>query len=340
MKDINIWFTDFLPKTDIRHTNEYKWLSKKYNLILNPKNPDFVISSVFGLEHLKYDKAVRILVSGENISPDFNVFDYAITSDPIELGDRHLRVPYWALRYLSEDHFEYERRPVADETLLVKRKFCNFLYSNSSSLCAMPYRNELFKKLSSYKHVDSGGSCLNNMAGVRVKDKMEFIGKYKFTIACENSIKVGYSTEKILDPLIANSVPIYLGDPCIIGEFNPKAFINVADFSNADDMVSFVKNIDCNDSEYLRILKEPIFLSDKNLLLDYHKALYDFLMHVFDQQVNDARRRCEYGWTRIHVARQAGLCKSLDKRIITSISGRLAIIRNVFRRNILPPNEV
>lgn len=42
-----------------------------------------------------------------------------------------------------------------------------------------------------------------------------FVAKYKFTIAIENAICDDYITEKLWRPLIAGSVPIYLGSPSI-----------------------------------------------------------------------------------------------------------------------------
>jgi len=164
MKRLNVWFTDF-SCDDVGKINEYKWLVREYDVNLCKENPDFVIASTFGDDHLKYRNAIKILISGENISPDFNVFDYAVTSDPIEFGDRHVRIPYWALRNLVNKEYETERRVVKDKSQLLKRKFCNFLYSNSSTHCAMPAREELFNVISSYKRVDSGGSFLNNLGG-------------------------------------------------------------------------------------------------------------------------------------------------------------------------------
>lgn len=46
-------------------------------------------------------------------------------------------------------------------------------------------------------------------------DLITFVAKYKFTIAIENAICDDYITEKLWRPLIAGSVPIYLGSPSI-----------------------------------------------------------------------------------------------------------------------------
>ena len=51
--------------------------------------------------------------------------------------------------------------------------------------------------------------------------KLETIKAYKFTLALENAIAEDYVTEKVYDPLIASSVPVYLGAPNI-DDFAPR----------------------------------------------------------------------------------------------------------------------
>jgi hypothetical protein len=60
--------------------------------------------------------------------------------------------------------------------------------------------------------------------------KRAFLSQYKFTIAFENFSYRGYNTEKLTDPLLAGSVPIYLGNPEITKHFNPACFINAHDY--------------------------------------------------------------------------------------------------------------
>lgn len=57
--------------------------------------------------------------------------------------------------------------------------------------------------------------------------KRDFLAAYKFTIAFENSRAPGYYTEKILDPMLAGSIPVYWGDPGIASHFNPRSFLSV-----------------------------------------------------------------------------------------------------------------
>src|SRR3989339_543510 len=102
--------------------------------------------------------------------------------------------------------------------------------------------------------------------------KLKFLKNYKFTIAFENSVTPGYNTEKLIHPIIANSIPIYFGDPFVSRDFNTKSFINVHDFKNMDDVIKRIIQIDNDDKLYERILNEP-WLKDnkKNKYMDKKK---------------------------------------------------------------------
>jgi hypothetical protein len=63
--------------------------------------------------------------------------------------------------------------------------------------------------------------------------KLEVIAAYKFTLAFENAIGEDYVTEKFFDPLVAGSVPIYLGAPNVdLLAPGEQCYINTADFAD------------------------------------------------------------------------------------------------------------
>ncbi|MDP2539286.1 glycosyltransferase family 10 [Helicobacter sp. faydin-H76] len=192
-------------------------LSKKYNVI-EEENPDYVLYSVFGYEHRKYD-CIRIFFTGENICPDFNICDYAIGFNDIVFEDRYIRYP---LYLLNEKDMEraVKKHIITDDIMQNKTKFCNYIYSHSNS---SKLREEFFDLLSnSYKKVDSAGIYRNNIGfslpiinGDFSSSKYEFMKNYKFTIAFENSSTNGYTTEKIIQAFGARTIPIYWGNPKI-----------------------------------------------------------------------------------------------------------------------------
>ena len=181
-----------------------------------------------------------------------------------------------------------------DQVVKEKTKFCNFLFSNNKD---GKIRNNLFKKLSKYKRIDSAGQSLNNMKTIlpgrshrkvgsqRVyPEKMKFLKQYKFTIAYENdrarylkTHNLGNTTEKIVEPMLVNSIPIYRGNPRIGEEFNSKSFINYHDFGNEEDMIKQIITIDNNIELYKTMLQEPWLYKNKlSKYLDLNRLINQF----------------------------------------------------------------
>lgn len=101
-------------------------------------------------------------------------------------------------------------------------------------------RMDFVRELMSYLAVDSYGACLNNRRLPEDRGpatKRETLAKYKFTIACENSIASDYVTEKFFDPLVAGSVPVYWGAPNI-AKFAPgeHCFIDARAFGSPREL--------------------------------------------------------------------------------------------------------
>ncbi|MDL0081494.1 glycosyltransferase family 10 [Helicobacter sp. XJK30-2] len=183
-------------------------LQEHFTIILDSKAPQYLFYSVFGSEHIKYD-CVRIFYTGENITPNFNICDYAIGFDHLHFLDRYLRYPLY-LFYEQDTQRASNKHKGVDETLLAsKKRFCNFVVSNGN---ADPYREQVFYALNAYKKVDSGGRYLNNI-GQRVQDKFAFQKQCRFSLCFENSSTPGYLTEKLIQAAAAQTIPIYWGDP-------------------------------------------------------------------------------------------------------------------------------
>lgn len=290
-KKIRCHFTDFWKGFNYKDILEV-FLSE-YELILDNKNPDYLFYSCFGMNHLKYDNCIKIFLSGENSIPDLNLCDYAVCLSDIQSGDR---VSHFNLAYIWGHREPYH--PDQDTDQLLNRKFCNFVYSNN--WCADPIREHFFNALSKYKRVDSGGNFLNNMGG-RVGDKRSFLKEYKFTIAIENSSLPGYSTEKILDPLLAQSLPIYWGHPNISSDCNPNSFVNLMDYNSLEEAVEEIIRLDNDNAAYLEKVTAP-FWPYGNTIEDFYEAelerMRTFFRQIFEQSPEKARRRTEYGWVK------------------------------------------
>lgn len=285
-KKIKIKLVDGFEDVIGKEHEFFKALEERYDIEFS-ETPDYLLCSCFSGEFLKYD-CIKIVVMAENITPDFNLYDYAIGFDHMEYGDRYLRLPNYvyycdAFKSAGKKHFR------DDKYFLEKKKFCNFIYSNNKACDKI--RNEFFLRLSQYKKVDAGGKVYNNI-GYRVKNKRKFQEEYKFSIAFENSRKEGYTTEKIIQAWAAGTIPIYWGNTDIGKEFNPKAFINLQSFESEEECIKFIKKVDQDEQLYLNIQKQPIF-ENGSLAERYYEnpeMFIDFLSSIFDKPIEEAKK--------------------------------------------------
>lgn len=259
-------------------------LKKYYNLNFTDE-PDFLFYSIAGRDHLKYKNCVKILIAGENLVPNFNYCDYAVSYNYMDLYGRNFKGSV-----LDGREFVYENfgGPVNLPQNMTQRKFCNFVYRDSNqNLEGVRMREQFFKLLSEYKHIDSPGKVFNNMAnaispreGKWQPGKIDFIKNYKFTIAFENTNSDGYTTEKLPDALYAHSIPIYFGNPSAGLEYNKKAFIHVNDYASLEDVVKKVIELDNDDEAYMAMLNEqPLLYPEYN----YTEEMEKFFVKIIER---------------------------------------------------------
>ena len=142
-----------------------------------------------------------------------------------------------------------------------KTKFCAFMYYKS-----YPHRDRLFHLISKINPVTSLGNacksedCLPNTRFVNDEKEtyndiaVKAYASYKYVLAVENTWKDGYFTEKIINPIIAHSVPLYWGHPSVFEYINKKRVIYMPDYTDTE-LLKLLKNM--KDEKYKAILAEP-----------------------------------------------------------------------------------
>lgn len=293
-KKIRCYFTDFWEGFDYKY--DLGFLLDEYDIIPDKEHPDYLFFSCFGKKNLFYTDCIKIFYSGENIIPDLNLCDYAVCLSDIQAGDR-IYHHYLPLYGKGRDAVKFNLTP----NELLNRKFCNFVYSNN--ICASHYRERLFKELSKYKRIDSGGAFLNNMGG-RVKDKLLFQREYKFSLAIENSSVRGYTTEKIYEPFLAQSLPVYWGNPNISSDYCPNSFVNLMQFSSVEEAVEEIIRLDKDDTAYLEMVTTPFWPYGNSFEEFYDNEIEKmkaFFRSIFDRPIEEAERHTEYGWNQGYI---------------------------------------
>jgi hypothetical protein len=279
-------------------------VSDLFEFILDNRNPDCVVFGPYSSPPPP-GSYIRVGYFCENIRPHLQICDWAF-GIPYEAeikSDRYCRIEWHGIRpqQLVKDVDVMKKAPMP-------LKFCNFVYSNS-----VKFREGFFQALSQYKTVDAPGRSMRNRPSLEEENndadkwvkKRRFLSQYKFTISFENCSTIGYNTEKLTDPMLAGSIPIYWGNPSIARHFNPQSFINAHDYLKVihnpltrilerwaraphlqrdtpsrklaakfrklcqilrmrlafdwdfDALVRHIKEIDCDDTRYRRILTEP-----------------------------------------------------------------------------------
>jgi len=277
-------------------------MSHGYDIIVDDKEPDLVFYSVFGNPPTNSEYTSNPLLVACSFEPyevqgnfDFcfgygsNAYRFPLWLTYIIWDKTNLNT-YYKLKddpyvgqgchhtpgYFVKAHNGLENNPMFISNILKrhlnnkpKTKFCNFTYTNP-----VESRIKFFTLLKNYKQVHSTGKLFNNTGYHMISKSLE-LTDYKFTIAFENSILPGYNTEKLLEPLCAGSVPIYLGDKLCKTDFNPKAFIYANDFDNLLDLFKFVIQVDKDESMYNKYINEPVFGDNIDDILDRPKKLFD-----------------------------------------------------------------
>jgi hypothetical protein len=284
LRKIRIDFCDFSANFSKTDNHLFKLLSERFEVELCDQ-PDFLIYSCYGHSH-RLHSGVKIFFSGESDLPDFRECDYAIAS--VKLDDpRHLQLPNYVNSYYGDPAEIIKKNDDPEKILAAKTKFCSFVISGYN-----PRKNSnrvnFFHKLSKYKKVDSGGRKFNNIGGPipgGSRGKIDFLRQYKFNIAFENRSLAGYTTEKIFEPMIARCLPIYWGNPQVAGEFNPRSFLNRADFSSDEALIEKIIELDRDDAGYLAYVREPYFHNDQPNIYFSRQRMLDFFEIIFTKKI-------------------------------------------------------
>lgn len=238
------------------------WVGEGYRLVESSR-PQVVFFGPYARKKRRWlvfarRNFVRVFWSGESRSVDFTAYDWFFTpAYDDELGHpRHLRLPWWHPTLSALRSPEVPDRP----------RFCNFLYS-----ACHPHRERFFTRLSRYKPIDAPGRSMNNMPALGGRrsaldsrsatsweaEKLEFLRNYKFTIAFENQSVSGYTSEKLYQPMLVGSIPIYWGNPQVHRDYNCRSFFNSHEFASEEELVERIIAVDQSPELYQEMMKQP-----------------------------------------------------------------------------------
>lgn len=157
-------------------------------------------------------------------------------------------------------------------------KACLFISSPFNQSHRLEYVRELMK----YTGIDSYGKVLHNK-DLGGPDKgtstlMSVMADYKFVLAFENTCSPDYVTEKFFNPLLAGTVPVYLGAPNVC-EFAPGTgcFLDVSSFDSPAALADFMNRCYADEALYSRFHA----WREKPLLPTFVEKLREVEIHPF-----------------------------------------------------------
>ena len=287
------WWPGFIEKTDANHIGFFEALLSrtklnnfeitydinKANVLLEAGNPNEYIHNY---KQWKY----KINFIGEPALPHSEKYDIVLTSinHIRNIVDLPLSIAY--IHCNNFLHYLYNRPKI----IKVPTKFCSFIVSNPK--CNL--RNYLFQLINNYKKVDSMGGYANNM-GYQIKEPywsgkyFNILSNYKFMICCENTKMETYTTEKIVNPYLSRTIPIYWGSNNIKNIFNPDSMLFLEDETpeSINKLIEQIIELDNNDEKYLEFINRPIF-TEKNIQFWNENYMIDSLARKINDIINCA----------------------------------------------------
>ena len=272
---------DFTPRT----ISFFSYLLDNEFIKIDKENPEIII---YGDDYkkIKKDSIPRLLFTVEN--RPFNDWNFKYTMS----FRRKRKNNFFFLNLFYYPFFQdFVTNKVSNQLSELqnksKKKYINFLYSSPNG----SLRNQYFDFLNVNNiNVDSLGLWMNNKKTIentkltRQQNKIINISQYKYTIAFENSYNHEYISEKIWEPLIVNSIPIYHGGESVFKIFNKKKIIYVKNKYDFNKSLNRIKDIDANQNFYEDFLNENIFINNNLKQMFTYKILakkfYKFILKV------------------------------------------------------------
>jgi len=259
--------------------------------VVAPADAELLLFSVFGTGHAGF-VGTKVEYTGENTRPHWSAADFSIGSDLLD-DSRYLRYPFFAVTAYADEVGRVYDEPVPAWS---DREFCLFLTSHPTE-----ERRRVFEALARYREPTSPGGFLRNVEGPAVEpmsgdwrgSKHRYQRRFRFSVAFENSSYPGYTTEKLTDALVTQSIPIYWGNPQVALDVRPECFIDAADFPDLDALTEYVRAVDNDEALAAQYLGRPDYLvrSGHEYWQDLVAFLGEVAASVGTRSKADERRR-------------------------------------------------
>lgn len=132
-------------------------------------------------------------------------------------------------------------------------------------------RTEFLNELEKHFNVCYAGGYKNNIGTAltpqyNTKEYHSFVNQFKFIISMENSREDTYITEKLINGILSNIIPVYWGSDKVHDYINQDRFLNLKDIHNTNDIIEKIKYLQKNPNEWLKMVNNNAFPNIENKL--------------------------------------------------------------------------
>lgn len=186
-------------------------------------------------------------------------------------------------------------------------------------------RNAFSRELMHHIAVDSFGRVHRTRQLERDngrQTKLETIARYHFCLGLENSIAPGYVTEKLYDPLLAGTIPVYRGAPDAAELAPGYSFIDADAYGGPAGLAEYLRHLLRNPAEYQRYFEWRERPLPEWLIGKMHLAATSPWIRLLER-LGSAPVKPRQGWPRFPLGRRAGLLAK-SRSMLDTLAGRPA----------------
>jgi hypothetical protein len=151
-------------------------------------------------------------------------------------------------------------------TTIPKQDVC-VIISNPRGKERTLFLNELEKHF----RVCYAGNYKNNIGGTLIpqyntQEYSDFVNQFKFIVSMENSREDTYITEKLINGLLSNIIPVYWGSENVHHYLNKDRFLNLYNINNTSELIKKMIVLRENPQEWLTMVNANVFPNNENKL--------------------------------------------------------------------------
>jgi hypothetical protein len=180
----------------------------------------------------------------------------------------------------------------------------NIEFRYSIAACLHKKRLKLITELAENNLIDLYGHGWNNLSNLPTSlrlnsqkliekiykgpatNKHATMSNYKFCLSIENIALNGYITEKIIDPLVTNTIPIYFGAPDIKATVPKNVFIDGQSYKSTSELVNKIFSMASTDIDQMN-LNGSLFLRKQGNLYSSDSVAQIFFEKIMSRISHD-----------------------------------------------------